>query len=215
MKSYIINSFILQNKNSIPNIYEYIKLRYDKSVELTNIKIELSEMVKDKILFLTNKIYELTNEGQVILNDHTFYYSRIIIRFFRKYTKKQKLYALKEIRLEQQKLRTYLINNKQQKCIMCDKHLPLCLLETAHLKPRCLLNSNEMNDNNIVEFMCRYCHNLYDNGYLGLYNGLLHVSSLIDNYDLHYNKNTLIVYYNILNKKYFNFHYNYIYKMGV
>ena len=93
---------------------------------------------------------------------------------------------------------------------MCDKHLPLCLLETAHLKPRCLLNSNEMNDNNIVEFMCRYCHNLYDNGYLGLYNGLLHVSSFIDNYDLQYNKNTLIVYYNILNKKYFNFHYNYI-----
>ena len=215
MKSYIINSFILQNKNSILNIYEYIKLRYDKSVELTNIKIELYEMVKDKILFLTNKIYELTNEGQVILSDHTYYYSRIIIRFFRKYTKKQKLYALKEIRLEQQKLRTYLINNKQQKCIMCDKRLPLCLLETAHLKPRCLLNSNEMNDNNIVEFMCRYCHNLYDNGYLGLYNGLLHVSSLIDNYDLHYNKNTLIVYYNILNKKYFNFHYNYIYKMGV
>lgn len=215
MKSYIINSFILQNKNTIFNIYKYIKLRYDKSVELTNIKIELSEMVKDKIFFLTNKIYKLTNKGQVILNDHIYYYSRIIIRFFRKYTKKQKLHTLKEIRLEQQKLRTYLINNKQQKCIICDKHLPLCLLETAHLKPRCLLNSNEMNDNNIVEFMCRYCHNLYDNGYLGLYNGLLHVSSLIDNYDLHYNKNTLIVYYNIQNKKYFNFHYNHIYKMGV
>jgi len=215
MKSYIINSFILQNKNTILNIYEYIKLRYDKTVELTNIKIELSEMVKDKILFLTNKIYELTNEGLVILNDHMYYYSRIIIRFFRKYTKRQKLYALKEIRLEQQKLRTYLINNKQQKCIMCDKHLPLCLLETAHLKPRCLLSSNEMNDNNIVEFMCRYCHNLYDNGYLGLYNGLLQASPFIDKYDLHYNKNTSIVYYNIQNKKYFNFHYKYIYKMGV
>lgn len=215
MKSYIINLFILQNKNTILNIYEYIKLRYDKSVKLTNIKIELSEMVKDKIFFLTNKIYELTNEGHVILNDHIYYYSRIIVRFFKKYTKKQKLYALKEIRLEQQKLRIYLINNKQQKCIMCDKHLPLCLLETAHLKPRCLLNSNEMNDNNIVEFMCRYCHNLYDNGYLCLYNGLLQASSFIDNYDLYYNKNTLNVYYNIQNKKYFNFHYKYIYKMGV
>jgi hypothetical protein len=157
-------------------------------------------------------MYELTNEGNVILNDHIYYNSRIIIRFFRKYTKKQKIYVLKEIRLEQQKLRTYLINNKQHKCIMCNKHLPLCLLETAHLKPRCLLNSNEINDNNNVEFMCRYCHNLYDNGYLGLYNGLLHISSFIDNYDLHYNKNTLIVYYNIQNKKYFNFHYNYIYK---
>ncbi len=213
MKNYIINSFILQNKNTILNIYEYIKLRYDKSVELSNIKIELSEMVKDKILFLTNKLYELTNEGLIILNDHTYYYSRIIIRFFRKYTKTQKLYALKEIRLEQQKFRTYLINNKQQKCIMCNKHLPLCLLETAHLKPRCLLNSNEIKDNNIVEFMCRYCHNLYDNGYLGLYNGLLCVSPFINNYDLNYNKNTLIVYYNIQNKKYFDFHYKYIYKM--
>jgi hypothetical protein len=215
MKNYIINSFILQNKNTILNIYEYIKLRYDKSVELSNIKIELSNMIKNRILFLNNKIYELTNEGPVILNDHIYYYSRIIIRFLRKYTKKHKLYTLREIRLEQQKLRIYLINNKQHKCIMCDKTLPLCLLETAHLKPRCLLNSNEMKDNNIVEFMCRYCHNLYDNGYLGLYNGLLCVSPFINKYDLHYNKNTLIVYYNILNKKYFNFHYKYIYKMDV
>jgi hypothetical protein len=215
MKDYIINSFILQSKNTIVDIYEYIKLRYDTSVELSNIKIELSEMVKNRILILKNKIYELTNEGHVILNDHKYFYSRIIIRFFRKYTKKEKIYALKEIRLEQQKLRTYLIDNKKQKCILCDKTLPLCLLETAHLKPRCLLNSNEMKDTNNVEFMCRYCHNLYDNGYLGLYNGLLCVSPFINNYDLHYNKNTLIAYYTIKNNKYFNFHYKYIYKMGV
>jgi hypothetical protein len=214
MNNYIINSFILQNKNTIHNIYEYIKLRYDASVELINIKIKLSEMVKDRILFFNNKIYELTNEGHVILNVHIYYYSRIIIRFFRKYNKNQKLYALKEIRFEQQKLRTYLIKNKEQKCILCDKKLPLCLLETAHLKPRCLLNSSEIKDNNIVEFMCRYCHNLYDNGYLGLYNGLLYVSSIINNYDLQYNKNTLIIHYNIHNKIYFNFHYKHIYKKG-
>jgi len=51
-------------------------------------------------------------------------------------------------------------------CVICEKKLPLCLLETAHLKPRCILNSNEKNDKNSVEFMCRYCHNLYDNGFL-------------------------------------------------
>jgi hypothetical protein len=212
MKNYIINSFILQNKNTIQNIYEYIKLRYDKSVEISNVKIELAEMVKNRLLFLNNKMYELTDEGHVIVNDHKYYYSRIIFRFFRKYNQKHKLYALKEIRQEQQKLRTHLINNKQQLCIICNKNLPLCLLETAHLKPRCLLNYNEMNDNNIVEFMCRYCHNLYDNGYLGLYNGLLCVSPFINNYDLYYNKNTLIEYYNMENEKYFNFHYKYIYK---
>ena len=215
MKNYIINSFILQQKNTIDNIYEYIKSRYDKSVKLSNIKIEISEMVKKRILFFNNNIYELTNEGYVILNDHTYYYSRIIIRFFRKYNKNQKIYTLKEIRIEQQTLRRYLIKNKEQKCILCDKHLPLCLLETAHLKPRCLLNSSEIKDNNIVEFMCRYCHNLYDNGYLGLYNGLLYVSPIINNYDLDYNKNTLIIHYNIDNKIYFNFHYKYIYKMGI
>jgi hypothetical protein len=214
MRNYIINSFIVYNKRTILDIYEYIKLRYDKAVEFSIIKIELSKMVKDKILFLNNKIYEPTQEGCVILNDHKFYYSRIIIRFFRKYTKIKKLYVLQEFRVEQQKLRTYLINNKEHKCVICNKQLPLCLLETAHLKPRCLLNFNEMKDNNIVELMCRYCHTLYDNGYLALYNGILCVSPFIRNYDLHYNKISLIMCYNIQNRVYFNFHYKYIYKIG-
>jgi hypothetical protein len=212
MKNYIINSFFLQKKNTMHDIYEYIKLRYDKTAELSKIKVELAEMVKKKILFVNNKIYELTNEGQIILNDHKYYYSRIIVRFFRKYNKTHKVYALREIRTEQQKMRRYLIDNKAQKCIICDKHLPLCLLETAHLKPRCLLNSNEIKDNHIVEFMCRYCHNLYDNGYLGLCDGLLLVSPFINNYDLHYNVNTSNIMYNIKNKNYFDFHYKYIYK---
>ena len=69
--------------------------------------------------------------------------------------------------------------------------MPLCLLETAHLKPRYLLNNNEKNDNNVVEFMCRFCHKLYDDGYLGIsILGLLCVSSDITkiNYDLEYNE---------------------------
>jgi hypothetical protein len=215
MKNYIINSFINQNKNTLFNVYDYINLHYDTLVKITNIKIELSEMVKMRLLVLNNTIYELTHEGNVILNDHIFYYLRIIIRFFKQYTKKQKIYALKEIRIEQQKLRAYLINNKQQKCVICDKHLPLCLLETAHLKPRCLLNFNEMKDTNIIEFMCRYCHNLYDNGYLGLSNGILCISPFLNNYDLQYNKNAIIACCNTQNQKYFNFHYKYIYKMGL
>jgi len=36
--------------------------------------------------------------------------------------------------------------------------------------------------------MCRYCHNLYDNGFLAVYKGLLQVSTFINQYDLHYNK---------------------------
>lgn len=115
-------------------------------------------------------------------------------------------------RPEQSQLRKYLINNKPQKCILCDKNLPLCLLETAHLKPRCILNHKERNDNNVVEFMCRYCDHLYDNGLLSVNNGLLDVSPIIINkYDLQYNKNKQIKYYNIYNEKYFIFHYNYIF----
>jgi len=83
------------------------------------------------------------------------------------------------------------------------------------LKPRCILNKNEINDKNIVEFMCRYCHNLYDNGFLSVYNGLLQVSGKIIQYDLQYNTNKQIDCFNLQNQKYFIFHYNYIYKIGV
>jgi hypothetical protein len=60
--------------------------------------------------------------------------------------------------------------------------------------------------------MCRYCHNLYDNGFLAVYKGLLQVSTIINQYDLQYNKNKQIPYYNLQNETYFMFHYNDIYK---
>ena len=138
MQNYIIDSFIYQNRNTIHDIYNYI-LRYN-IVEINDIKLRLADLTRYKIIFLNNKTYELTNEGNVVLNDHKYYYAKIITRFFKKYSKSWKKYKLKEIRLEQQKLRNYLINNKIQRCIICDKYLPLCLLETAHLKPRGLLN---------------------------------------------------------------------------
>ena len=211
MKDYIINSFILQKQNTLIDIFNYIKFRYDKSVEINYIKQKIRNLIKHNIIFFHNNIYELSTEGNVILNDNKYYYSIIIIKFYKKYNKNHRKYELKEIRKEQQQLRNYLITNKQHLCIICDKKLPLCLLETAHLKPRCILNNNEINDTNVVEFMCRYCHNLYDNGVLSIYNGLLQVSTFIQNYDLQYNQNKQIFFYNLQNEKYFIFHYKFIY----
>ena len=214
MEDYIINSFILHNKNTLIDIYNYIKFRYDNSIEINDIKKKITILIKNDILFYYNKKYELSKEGNVILNYNKCYYSKIIINFYKKYNKNHIKYELKEIRTEQKRLRNYLISNKKHMCIICDKNLPLCLLETAHLKPRCILNNNEKNDENIVEFMCRYCHNLYDNGFLAVYNGSLQVSLSIYQYDLQY-KNKQISHYNLHNEKYFIFHYNYIYRIGI
>jgi len=214
MKEYIINSFILNNNNTLIDIYKYIKFRYDNSVEINDIKTELNKLIKNNIIFFHNN-YKLSKEGNVILNDHKYYYSKIIINFYKKYNKNHIKYQLREIKQKQKQLRNYLISNKKQICIICEKKMPLCLLETAHLKPRYLLNNNEKNDKNIVEFMCRYCHNLYDNGFLAVYKGLLQVSTFINHYDLHYNNNKKIHYYNLQNEIYFIYHYNCIYKMNV
>ena len=211
MKDYIINSFILHETNTLNDIYNYIKL-WNIVVEINIIKIKLSKFIKKNIIIIVNNKYKLTNEGNVILTNNKYYYSKIIFMFLQKYRNIKNIkYELRKIRQEQQILRNFLINNKPHICIICDKHLPLCLLETAHIKPRCILNQSEKYDKNIVEFMCRYCHNLYDNGFLSVKEGLLQVSSFIDNYDLPYNKNKEIIHYNLYNKKYFIFHYKNIY----
>ena len=46
MKDYIINSFILQDKNTLDDIYNYIKMRYDKLIEIHNVKLELTNLIK-------------------------------------------------------------------------------------------------------------------------------------------------------------------------
>lgn len=51
MKEYIINSFILQNKNSLLDIYKYIKY-YDNLIEINNIKIELTKLIRKKNYFI-------------------------------------------------------------------------------------------------------------------------------------------------------------------
>lgn len=60
--------------------------------------------------------------------------------------------------------------------------------------------------------MCRYCHKLYDSGYISINNGKLIVSTKLTefHYDLTFN-NYKIDSYNNLNNVYFNFHYKYIF----
>ena len=58
MKDYIINSFILQDNNTLTDIYNYIKCRYDKSVELNDIKTELTKLIKNNIICFHKKSYE-------------------------------------------------------------------------------------------------------------------------------------------------------------
>ena len=74
-----------------------------------------------------------------------------------------------------------------------------------------LLKSIEIKDINNVEFMCRYCHHLYDNAFLSVKNSNLCVSKNItipNIYDLNYLNNKFINAYNNLNSKYFNYHYH-------
>jgi hypothetical protein len=208
MNDNIINCFIFKNENTLNDIYKYIKNRYNYNIKINDIKIELNKLIKyNIILYNDNDYYKLTKEGNVILEDNKYYYSKIITKFFKKYCKNYKKYHLKEIREEQHLLRNYLINNKEHICIICEKKLPLCLLETAHIKPRYILNYNEKHDYNNVEFMCRYCHCLYDKGLLGINNGILHVSLYLNIYDLKFINNKIIKSYNSQNNIYFTFHY--------
>jgi len=218
MHNYIINSFILNPfAQSGNNIYNYISARYDNKITIADINQELYRMRKAGILILCNSGWELTDKGQYILKDTKYYYARRIVEFLRKclIKNRQPKFVLKEIRDEQQKLRDYLIANNPQTCIICDKYLPLCLLETAHLKPRCIISSESRNDNNLVAFMCRYCHTLYDAGLLGISNnGQLVVSAKLqtDNYDLNYSVGKQIKCFNSYNSDYFQYHFINIFK---
>ena len=121
MKDYIINSFINNNDNGIYSIFEYIKSHYDNSTEMNNIKIEINYMIKQKLITIcSKKHYNLSYEGNIILNDNIYYYARIITNFCKKYSNNYKKYELKERRLEQQSLRFCLIKNRKHTCIICD-----------------------------------------------------------------------------------------------
>ncbi len=114
-------------------------------------------------------------------------------------------------RNEQKSLRKYLINNKPHSCVMCDKSLPLCLLEAAHIKPRSIITQNEKKNIINVELMCLYCHTLYDRGLIGIKNGILIKSDQLE-YNLDYKFMKPRNVYNIQNSKYFDYHYYHIFK---
>lgn len=208
MDNTIILTFNFFNNPSFNDIFNYCNRFEDNSKKV--VQKYINNLVKNNIL---THNYILTKEGKYILNQLNIYYQRIIINSYRKYKiKSDKKYALKEIRLEQQKLRNHLISNCSNMCVLCEKKLPYFLLETAHIKPRCLLNYYDKHDYNNVIFLCRLCHVIFDKGYLSVFNNKLLISNKLNilDYDLpiytknkHFMKEQQIFFY---------FHYKFIFK---
>ena len=111
-------------------------------------------------------------------------------------------------RPEQRKLRKFLLDNKEKKCVICQKNHPPYLLECAHIKPRCMSNDVERLDFNIVNWMCRNCHKIYDKGDIGVREGLLVKSDFMKDFD--FDNNFKKDEYD-RSLKYFNYHFTYIY----
>jgi hypothetical protein len=122
--------------------------------------------------------------------------------------------SIVNLRSNQTVLREYLIKNKKHECILCDKKIPLDLLHAAHLKPYPLITEREKINRHVVEFMCLYCHNLYDRGFLGVNKGILEQSNFLDlsKFDIKYEKNKVVESYNSINHVFFDYHYEFIYK---
>ena len=111
-------------------------------------------------------------------------------------------------RPEQKKLRNYLIKNKQPICIICQKEYPLYVLECAHIKPRSLSTWEERYDYNIVNWMCRNCHKIYDKGTIGIKDGFLIKNSDLSNFEFNFKTTE----YN-RSSKYFDYHFENIKKL--
>ena len=122
--------------------------------------------------------------------------------------------VINNTRPEMKKMRQLLVKQKINKCIICDKTFPLCLLDCAHLKPRSIISISERKNFYNLEFMCKCCHSLYDNGYIGIKDGYLKISDDIIKDIIAYNlfDNKIIKNYNQYNMKYFDYHYHNIYK---
>jgi predicted restriction endonuclease len=209
MDNLIVLSFNFYNNNpSFTDIFNYCNRFANNPKTLVNKSI--NKLIKNNIL-INN--YILTDEGKYVLNQLNIYYKRIINNSYKKYKiKNNKKYTLKEIRLEQQKLRHYLISKYPNICSFCDKNLPYFLLETAHIKPRCLLNYCDKNNYDNVILLCRFCHVIFDKGYISIYNDKILVSDKlnISEYDLpNYKQKTK---FTKDKKQFFDFHYNNIYE---
>ncbi len=115
-------------------------------------------------------------------------------------------------RPEQKKLRKNLISKGENQCIICERKFPLCLLDAAHIKPRMILTTLEKKNIYNVEFMCKCCHSLFDNGLVSIYKGEIHISNDLEQYDFFDITRKERKIYNNQNSLYFDFHYHNIYK---
>ena len=168
-----------------------------------NDNIMKEENIRNLWKDFTNKYFQTSDNDN---NDETTFDSNQTI------TISEPSISLVKNRPEQSKLRKYLIDNKENKCIICRIIKPVKLLECAHLLPHCKIDNETKCDLNIVEFMCLDCHKLYDCGEIGVYNGKLQIKD-IDEYPQYIDlENINIECYNELNKKYFDNHFENIYK---
>ena len=214
----IFKEYIKTNKKlpTKKDIYKKIKLRnwYDdqqmnyKNNKLKKERIKKLESIPGWIWWnqktITNKI--ITNKSKKKQQQ---------IPNFENISLKNKTCSLRETRPEQRKLRDYLIAKKEHKCIICKNKKPLRYLIAAHLKPHNILIDEEKIDCNIVEFMCLECHASYDDGFIGINNGILKISKNAEEYYHTQYKNLINKRnnnYTDNNKKYFDYHYNEIFK---
>tara|TARA_B110001469_G_C9608435_1_gene302587 strand:- start:238 stop:690 length:453 start_codon:yes stop_codon:yes gene_type:complete len=137
----------------------------------------------------------------VLVNKNLYFFNLMIFNI------KKTIFSFYNNRyISQQKLRHYLVEKRQNKCILCNYIYPYKVLEVVHLKPRSVLNETENADCNNVEFMCRNCHKYYDLGLISVFNGLIIKSKELHNYS--YNiSNKYIDNYNFNNALYFNYHF--------
>ncbi len=116
-------------------------------------------------------------------------------------------------RPEHAKLRQYLINHKDSNCLICKRKFPIYLLECSHIKPRSLASNCERHDYNIVNWMCRICHKIYDKGDIGIKNSVIYKKCYLDKYtNLGLNQCKFVDFKEyIRSKKYFDYHFKNIF----
>jgi len=88
--------------------------------------------------------------------------------------------GLVNIRKEQSFLRKNLFkDNKEFKCGICDRLIPINLLVAAHIKKRAESTQEERRDyQNIVMSMCKFgCDDLFEKGYLGVIKGKIQINT--------------------------------------
>ena len=119
-------------------------------------------------------------------------------------------------RPEQYRLRKHLINNREQRCVICKSKAPLYLLECAHIKPRSVSNEKERTDTGIVSWMCRNCHKFYDKGDVSVIDPGIVIISPQFNFDEYPEilrvDNTFKIGDYEKNRKYYDYHFKKVFK---